>query len=567
MNSLDRRPIAFMGALHGSTAASVHMPQQDKEQIANASAPATQADEFATFALDALGCVTEWYRGAERTFGYSAKEVTGRHFALFFLAEDSQRGLPERNLRVAAQEGRTGVRVELARKDGSKFQANVIITTPRGDPQARGGFSILVLDVSALKSAQPAFYDAYEYLVRRLNERSANLEATVASLRASERRLVLALEAGEVGYWEWNLQTGQALHDERIPAMLGYAPGEVGQTRQAWEAMTHPDDLPRDKATWRKLGESAQLIESEHRMRCKAGEWRWMLTRGKVVERDAAGAPFKAAGTREDITDRKLLDLAHAEAEQRLRLAMEGAQLGFWDWEVAEDKFTWGGHAARILGIGNESLPGTLAEIKHIVHPDDRSAFREQFIGALKQGMAFKFELRLNPTDRDERWVHTSGQVKRDPAGRALRLTAVLQDVTARRLAERALLNSERRFRTFATAAPLGIFHTDAVGNLLFVNERWCKYAGVSASEAAGRLWSIALHPDDRARVLRELTLALEDGRELVTDCRFATPEGKTRLVTCRVTALRVASGELEGYIGTADDNGESIHQELASKG
>jgi diguanylate cyclase (GGDEF)-like protein/PAS domain S-box-containing protein len=167
--------------------------------------------------------------------------------------------------------------------------------------------------------------------------------------------------------------------------------------------------------------------------------------------------------------------------------------------------------------------------------------------------------------DGSDHWVSSVGQVRRDPAGRALRLVAVMQEITARKLAQQALVDSERRFRTLAAAAPLGIFRTDAAGNCLFVNERWCEYAGISMRQAAVRAWSHALHEDDRERIARELALAVENGRDLVTDCRFVSPEGHITALACRLTALRGESGEVQGYVGTVADISErkQMEQEL----
>jgi PAS domain S-box-containing protein len=124
------------------------------------------------------------------------------------------------------------------------------------------------------------------------------------------------------------------------------------------------------------------------------------------------------------------------------------------------------------------------------------------------------------------------------------------------RLAEEnaRLQESERRFRTLTRFAPVGIFQTDAGGNCLFVNERWCAMAGLSPEEAQGEGWVGALHPEDRERVALEWAGAAEAGREFASEYRFRTAQGKTTWLHGSAVSLRSDSGQVTGYIGTVTD-------------
>jgi two-component system cell cycle sensor histidine kinase/response regulator CckA len=121
-------------------------------------------------------------------------------------------------------------------------------------------------------------------------------------------------------------------------------------------------------------------------------------------------------------------------------------------------------------------------------------------------------------------------------------------------LAWQELRKSERRFRELARHAPVGIFLTDAKGGCLFVNERWCQIAGITAQEAWGQGWEKVIHPDDRARILREWTAATAAGREMVAECRFQSPAGRPTWVQCNANPLHGENGETEGYVGMVLD-------------
>ena len=125
-----------------------------------------------------------------------------------------------------------------------------------------------------------------------------------ASARRSETRL--ALEGAQQGFWDWDLRTGRLWVDRQFCAMLGRTPEQFGGDIGEWHALVHPADLARMRAAMRDHVDGRTVsYESEHRMQHADGSWRWILSRGRVVERDAAGAPLRLAGTHTDVTARR----------------------------------------------------------------------------------------------------------------------------------------------------------------------------------------------------------------------------------------------------------------------
>jgi PAS domain S-box-containing protein len=128
------------------------------------------------------------------------------------------------------------------------------------------------------------------------------------------------------------------------------------------------------------------------------------------------------------------------------------------------------------------------------------------------------------------------------------------EDVSDRVRAESALRHSELRYRTLAEASPVGLYHTDAAGRCVYVNEQWCRVTGLTPAEAAGDGWAAALHPDDRDRVFAEWHAAAAAGGTFHSEYRFQRPDGTSSWVIGQGLAERDDAGRVVGFVGTVTD-------------
>jgi diguanylate cyclase (GGDEF)-like protein/PAS domain S-box-containing protein len=128
-----------------------------------------------------------------------------------------------------------------------------------------------------------------------------------AALRESDARWKLALESTGDGVWDWNLVTGERRSSQRFVEMYGYGPQDMMELQgEKFDEMVHPDDVPQMlSARDAHLSGKRPSYRNEHRIRCKDGSWKWIMTRGMVIERDAQGKPTRMIGTHTDITERK----------------------------------------------------------------------------------------------------------------------------------------------------------------------------------------------------------------------------------------------------------------------
>ena len=152
-------------------------------------------------------------------------------------------------------------------------------------------------------------------------------------LRQSKKRLDLAMEATSDALWDWDLVTNKAFFNRCFYTMLGYEPYELPQSFDTWKTLIHPEDK---NTIIKKVNDYIQKkidsFEVEYRLKAKQGGWRWIMARGKVVERDESGTPVRMIGTHVDITERKLneealrISEAHLREENlRLRVSFKGS--------------------------------------------------------------------------------------------------------------------------------------------------------------------------------------------------------------------------------------------------
>jgi PAS domain S-box-containing protein len=250
------------------------------------------------------------------------------------------------------------------------------------------------------------------------------------------KRLELALEGGSLGFWDWNVATGMVDYSERWCAMVGYRQDELAPDFSTWKKLVHPEDLPKAVAAIENYfaGKTEQYA-IEFRMQHKQGNWLWIASRGRVFAVDAEGNPQRAVGTHQDITDRKLTELALAQEKDQFQSAMEYSAIGMALVSLKGEWLMVNPAICRIVGYSMEELLAT--DFQSITHPDDLQSDLG-YIEKVLAGEIPNYEMEKRYFHKDGRiiWVLLSVSLARNPDGSPRHFISQIQDITERKNAE-----------------------------------------------------------------------------------------------------------------------------------
>ena len=386
-------------------------------------------------------------------------------------------------------------------------------------------------------------------------EHTARKLALRALAEASEQRR-LALDSARMGWWRYDLVTGKIFSDDRFRAIFG-----VEREPLAYEqvlARMHPDDRARvDTAVQAAVRpHDPQPYAVEYRVVNDDGSIRWVLARGQATFEEG-GETRRAthfAGTVLDITTDKTAQDALRESEARHRLAIEGAQLGTFSWELPSRRVRWNARMKEMFFLPPEAEV-SLDLVLSRLHPDDREQTRRAMEAAIAGTTSYQAEYRaVSPDGRQVRWLYATGYPTIDPAtGETTGLQGVTVDITAQK-------NVQANLRELADAMPQIVWSARPDGGLDYTNRRWYEYIARTEAEVSPADWADRVHPDDLAGAGAAWAQALTTGRPYATEFRLRRADGDFRWFLVRALPIRDAAGQITRWHGTCTD----IHEARA---
>ncbi|WP_291841731.1 PAS domain-containing protein [Maricaulis sp.] len=351
------------------------------------------------------------------------------------------------------------------------------------------------------------------------------------ALAESDRRLREALLAAREGAWRMNLKTRVAEVSAIIAAMMGLPAGDARVTYDDWEERVHPDDIEMARDAFHALRSGARdSIDLVLRYQSETTGWVRIHNRGRVSERDNAGAPSVATGFIADITERLATQEALADREQQLFQAVTAAALGTWRIDLVARTINLRGTIVAELYGDEESRTIPLSEWRERIHPADLAAVDAAVAHILTSpNVQADDQYQLRDWNGEYVWHRSTGRiVERDAAGRPTAASGVLWNIDATRRLE-AMMGEERaRFERIYRATPAMMHTIDSEGYIVEVSDFWLSYLGYTRAEVIGRKSVEFLDQESRQRAAAiELPKLFRVGANINTPYRFLRKSGE----------------------------------------
>ncbi len=463
----------------------------------------------AVVVIDLQGQIQLVNQATERMFGYGWSELVGQNVRL--LMPPSATGPHDEHLRQFVQSGQariigTGREVEGQHRDGHALQLHLTVSEALL-PEGRV-FIGFMRDTSEQRKAQQA-------LVER------------------EQRYRALMDTAMDGVFICDLEGRFLEVNDAYVQRSGYAREELLRLRIA--------DLQAELATAEVADRIHAIVQQGHLQfeswhRSKQGQ-PWPVEISAAHWGAGDGQLFVFA---RDLTPRKAAERALRDSEERLALALRGANDGLWDYGFAERSLYLSSRWKEILGSPETVLPSTVEQVRQRLHPEDALRAHAAVADVLSGRDGDRFEVELRMRHQDGHWVPVllRGQLVRDEDGAAVRMIGTLQDLTERRRAEQALRENEDKLRNLFELSPLGIALSTMDGRLVEFNEAFRRLTGYE-SQALKALSYWDLTPAEYARAEAEqLQAVAHTGRYGPYDKEYIRADGSR--VPLRFNGVRI---------------------------
>jgi len=255
---------------------------------------------------------------------------------------------------------------------------------------------------------------------------------------SNEERLRLILSSTTEGWWEWNVNTNQTYHSPHWYEMLGFQPDEFASSFDMWTTLMHPEDRERAIEEQHFYMQREKAWEIHFRMRTVQNDYRWIASKGKVVERDQDGNALLVVGIHLDITEKKKLEQIKQEKEIQEEL-MKGiirvshSSFKLYDFATKKFMYTSSGIYQSLGYTKKEFLELGKDFILNFIHPEDQAAFSDyvEKLRVCQDSQTYELVFRMKAKNQQYHWMMSRDAIfRRDTAQMPTQVIGSVIDIT-----------------------------------------------------------------------------------------------------------------------------------------
>ena len=273
--------------------------------------------------------------------------------------------------------------------------------------------------------------------------------------------------------------------------------------------------------------------------------------------RDSDGSVIGVICHGVDVTERKVAEKSLGRLAEYRRLALDSAQMGWWQYDLVTGDVRWDDRFKAIFGVHSGSL--SYEKLISLIHPEDRDRVDAAVREATRPSdpKPYAIEYRLIHDDGSLHWVVARGQASFEGEGDARRATSfvgTLEDITEARTVENALRESEARFRQLADSMPQIVWTALPDGTLDYYNHRWFEYIDLPDGAIDQATWDRYVHPEDLNRVYFAWQHSIHTRETYKTEFRVRGADQVYRWFLVRAVPVRDGGGSVVRWLGTCTD-------------
>ncbi len=366
--------------------------------------------------------------------------------------------------------------------------------------------------------------------VLRISRNISQQERLKKRIIEQEKQLELALEASEIGVFTYSEDGRQLNWDARHYELHHQDPNEFTPDLDSLLQLILPEDRGRVAATLKESLEHDDQVELDYRIRNPDGSLRYLESRGRKESKDG-----RILGTTRDVTISRRAALQIQRAKERMDVAIKAGGFGIMEWARYHlgTKFRWDIKTFELLGINPNRHRASLKTFMSLVAKQDRRILKNELRLAQELRHSYRFSLRINRPDGQERVLELRGHFESDNSGRLERQIGTIVDITQRKVLEHALESSQQRLELALRSAGLGTWMWRFKENRIHLDATQARILGLPTQATELPLYSAfsALERDSRSELIGVLERKRIDLSDVATEALVPQPDGSNRIV------------------------------------